>query len=199
MAERLVASGVRMRIRADVPEGGVAGLGARAVAFVMDSIVLFAFTMLFLTLAGLVIFISSDFGEENPSDSAFTGLVLVLLATIPSWLLLNFLLVLKRGQTLGHYVMGLRVLTEESTPPNARRVLASWLMLHPLLFHPIFSGLWVLVGFYLIDGGLLLLCCLALALLSLLAPVAALLFALIDPEHRALHDRLAGTKVVRLD
>jgi len=198
MAERLVASGVRARIRADVPEGA-AGLGARALAYIMDSIVLFAFTMLFLTLAGMVIFISSDFGEENASDSAFTGLVLVLLATIPCWLLLNVVLLLKRGQTVGQYVMGLRLLTDGSTQPNAKRILASWLMLHPLLYHPIFSGLWVLVGFYLLDGGLLLLCCLALALLSLLAPIAALLFALIDPEHRALHDRLAGTKVVRLD
>ena len=39
---------------------------------------------------------------------------------------------------------------------------------------------------------------LAVAILCFVAPVAGLLFALVDPGRRALHDRIAGVKLVRL-
>jgi uncharacterized RDD family membrane protein YckC len=199
MAERLAASGARSGTGAGyLPENSYARLGVRALAYVIDSVALFGFAMVFATVAGLVIFISSDYGEENPGDSSFTALVAVLMAAMPAWLAVNLGLALKRDQTLGQFVMGMRATTEDSGRPGPARLLAYWLALHPLLFHPIFAGFWLLVGFYAIDGGVLLVVCIALALLCIAAPVAALVFALLDPEHRALHDRLAGMRVVQV-
>lgn len=175
-----------------------AGLGARLVAYLLDSVVLFAFTTLFAALASLVILASSDFGAENPSDSAFSIFGIVLLATMPAWLLVNVLLLRRRGQTIGQYVMGLKVAMEDGSPPSARNLVVYWLALHPLFFHPMLAGFWLLLAFYALTSDVMFIVSLALALLSLVAPLAALIFALVDPQHRALHDRLAGAKVVHL-
>jgi uncharacterized RDD family membrane protein YckC len=94
--------------------------------------------------------------------------------------------------------MGLRVLTEESEKPPLLRLMLHWLALHPLIFHPYFAVFWLLVGFYAVPGGVLLIACIAIALLCLAAPVAAVIFAALDSEHRTIHDRLAGVKVVEV-
>jgi uncharacterized RDD family membrane protein YckC len=63
------------------------------------------------------------------------------------------------------------------------------------------SGPWLLVGFLgvaLAENEVILVLALALALLCLVGPLANFVFALFDPQHRALHDRLAGLRVVRL-
>ena len=199
MAERLAAPGVIGRTRASLaPESSRAALGARLLAYLLDSVVLFAFTMLFAATAFSIIFFSSDYGQQNPGDDAFSALAIVLLATMPSWLALNVILSWKRGQTVGHYVLGLRLLKEDEGRPNLKQVLVYWLALHPLFFHPLFASFWLLITYYTLESGLLFVGSLAIALLSFVGPLAALLFALADPQHRTLHDRLAGTKLVRL-
>jgi uncharacterized RDD family membrane protein YckC len=197
MAERLAASGAAGRL-SQVSADDRASLSARILAYCLDSIVLFAFTAVFFAIAGSIIMVSSDFGEGTASDEAFTGLIVVLMATMPCWLLLNVFLLRRRGQTVGQYVIGLRVVAEDGSKPETQRLISYWLALHPLVFHPLLGGLWLLFAFQSLSlqSDLLLIVSLALALLSAVAPVAALIFAVIDPEHRALHDRLAGTRVV---
>lgn len=198
MAERLAASAMKVRTSASTPDEGRAALGPRLLAYLLDSLVLFVFTILFVSIASLAIISSSDFGEQNPSDRAFSIFAIVLLATMPCWLLLNVLLIHKRGQTLGQYVLGLRLATEDGSEPTLGRLLLYWLALHPLLFHPLLAGFWIFIAFFSLGNNGIVILSLGMALLSIVAPLASLLFALVDPEHRALHDRLAGLRVVHL-
>ena len=178
-----------------------AGLGARLIAYLIDSIFLFGFTAVFATIAGLTVFVSSDFGEENPSDGAFLALVIILLASMPSWILLNLLLLRFRSQTLGQYVLGLGVTREDGEPPTVRQLGLYFAALHPLGFHPIFAMLWALIAWesvVLASSTVLFIGSIALALLCIAGPVASLLFAAVDGRHRGIHDRLAGLVLIRL-
>jgi uncharacterized RDD family membrane protein YckC len=198
MAERLAASAISARTSASSPDEGRAALGPRLFAYLLDSLVLFVFTTIFVSLASLAIIASSDFGEQNPSDRAFSIFAVVLLATMPCWLILNVLLIHKRGQTPGQYVIGLRLEMEDGSQPTSGRLLLYWLALHPLLFHPLLAGFWLFIAFFSLGNNGIVVLSLAMAVLSIVSPVASLLFALVDPEHRALHDRLAGLRVIHL-
>lgn len=204
MAERLAVS----RLASAPAEASFAGdedragVGTRLLAYVLDSIVLFAFTMLFAAAAFLNIFLRSDSGREDPSDAAIWASVAILMATVPAWLLLNLLLSVRRKQTIGQYVLGLGVFNENGRPAGAPRLIVYWLGLHPLLFHPLLAGFWFLLAYAsvsLSQSELAFVGSLAVGLVCLVAPLANFVFLLIDPQRRAIHDRLAGLKVVSLD
>jgi uncharacterized RDD family membrane protein YckC len=205
MAERLAAAlGSASRPRTSenyADEDRRASLPTRILAYILDSVLLFGFTMAFATASFLVVFLRTDEGEGHISDSTAWIAVAILVATIPAWFVFSLIMGLRRGQTVGQYVMGLRVVTEDDRPPGLSRLLAYWLALHPLLFHPILGGSWLALAYVSIslsDSTVVFVVALALTLFCLVGPIAGLLFALADPQRRALHDRLAGTKVVRL-
>ena len=204
MAERLAAARPALVGGENVEDAAGTwrvGIGVRALAYLIDSVFLFGFTAVFATIAGLTIFISSDFGEENPSDGAFLALVVILVAAMPSWILLNLLLLRFRSQSLGQYVLGLRIVREDGNPARIRQLCVYFAALHPLGFHPIFAGLWALVAWesvVLATSTVLFLAAIALALLCLAGPVASLVFAALDGRRRGVHDRLAGLVMVRL-
>ena len=181
---------------------GPAGLGSRLMAYALDSVFLFAFTMLFATVAFLNIYLGSDHGADNASDATIWRSVYMLLLTVPGWYLFNLALTSKRGQTVGQYVMGLRLASADGAPLTVKRLATYWLALHPLLFHPMLAGFWLLFAWVAIsisENDLLLILGLALAILCLLAPLASLAFAAFDRQHRGVHDRLAGVRVNYLD
>ncbi len=182
-------------------ESSRAGLGVRLIAYLIDSIFLFGFTAVFATIAGLTVFVSSNFGDENPSDGAFLALVIILLAAMPSWIALNLLLLRFRSQTLGQYVLGLSVVREDGDPAKIRQLCLYFAALHPLGFHPIFAILWALVAWesvVLATSTVLFIAALVLALLCIFGPLANLFFAAVDGRRRGVHDRLAGLVLVRL-
>jgi uncharacterized RDD family membrane protein YckC len=178
-----------------------AAASSRVLAYLIDSAVLFCFSIVFLLAATSVLFFDSDQGRDQITDAeawAFTG---ILTAMVPVWLLAGWAMYVRLGQTVGQYVMGMRVLSEDGSPPRPRQLLLYWLALHPLLFHPFFSGVWLLfayVGITLADSDALFVLGTALALISLIAPLAGLVFLLNDPQRRTIHDRLAGLRVQRL-
>lgn len=178
-----------------------AGAGARVLAYLIDSVVLFCFSIVFLLAAAMVLFLDSDQGRDQITDAEAWAVVGIMTATVPAWLLAGWAMYMRLGQTVGQYVLGLRVQNEDGSPPQARRLLLYWLALHPLLYHPLFSGVWFLfayVGITLADSDALFVLGTALALLSLVAPLAGLVFLLSDPQRRTIHDRLAGLRVQRL-
>jgi uncharacterized RDD family membrane protein YckC len=187
----------------DVTFGAVpAGLGARLMAYALDSVILFAFTMLFATASFLNIYLGSDSGRDTASDGTIWRSVYMLLLTVPGWFVFNLLLTSRRGYTIGQYVMGLRLASADEAPLTPKRLAAYWVALHPLLFHPMLAGFWLLFAWVAIsisENDLLLILGLALAMLCILAPLAGLAFALLDRQHRAVHDRLAGVHVTYLD
>jgi uncharacterized RDD family membrane protein YckC len=179
-----------------------AGLGSRVMAYVLDSVFLFAFTMLFATASFLNIYLRSDSGRDNASDGTIWLSVYMLLLTVPAWFLFNLALTSRRGQTVGQYVMGLRLASEDEAPLTPKRLATYWLALHPLLFHPMLAGFWLLFAWVAIsisENDLLLVLGLALAFICLLAPLASLAFAALDRQHRGVHDRLAGVRVNYVD
>lgn len=171
-------------------------------AYVLDSVFLFAFTMLFATAAGANIFLRSDSGRDNASDGTIWLSVYMLLLTVPAWFLFNLVLTSRRGHTVGQYVMGLRLASVDGVPLTVKRLATYWLALHPLLYHPMLAGFWLLFAWVAIsisENDVLLVLGLALAILCILAPLVSLAFAGFDRQHRGVHDRLAGIRVDYLD
>ncbi|HLF08286.1 MAG TPA: RDD family protein [Dehalococcoidia bacterium] len=201
MAERLAASRLATAPAGsnDTTDSDRAGHPSRLLAYLLDSLVLFGFTMLFAALAGLNMFLRSNNGEEAITDADQWTSIAIFLGAMPAWLLAMVWLGLKRGQTPGQYVTGLRVVSEDGSAPSLQRLAAYWLALHPLFFHPMFGAGWVLLAWAALLSEAAFVVSLALALLCFVAPLAGLIFALVDPQRRAIHDRLAGLKVVRLE
>lgn len=201
MAERSAAhrlATVRGHSADDATE--TAGLGPRLFAYILDSVVLFGFTMVFVTIAGLIIFISSDGGDHNPSDRAFTALVIVMLAAMPAWLIFTIGWFLRRGQSVGQYLLCLEITRDEGGVPSNGQVVAYSLALHPLVFHPIMALLWGYASYQsVIHSSLIfLLVGISMGVLCVLAPFASLFFAASDRRRRGIHDRIAGMRVVKV-
>jgi len=186
-------------VTATVPTLRRARLEARLVAFVVDSIVLLSFTLVFLAVAGLQLLIASDFGDKDPPASSFYAILAIAMAVIPLWLAFNVVLCRWRGQTVGKYVADIKVLREDGRPLDLRRCLIRFLLLHPLLFHPFLALPWLLtaaVATSVTLNAAVLVVTLALVFLSLAAPFLSTGSVLLDGRRRALHDRVAGTTVV---
>lgn len=203
MAERLAVPRRAGDSRARAAPGSApAGLGVRILAYAVDSVVLFAFASAVSAVAFLNILLHSDAGRVTASDRAIWSSAVVLLATVPAWGLLNLLLTARRGQTVGQYMFGLRLQREEGGEPGLARLLLYWLALHPLLYHPMLAGFWVLLAYVSIalsHAMAVAVACTAIGLLSLLAPLASLVMAAGDPERRGIHDRIAGMTVTRVE
>jgi uncharacterized RDD family membrane protein YckC len=181
----------------------VAALNARASAFLIDTVVLFAFQLVLFIIAGGQLLLLSDMGEVMPPDSSFAAFSAALsIGLLLIWTAFNVGLALWRGQSAGKYVVGIKIESEGGGRVSLGRHVVRWLGLHPLLFHPFLTVSWAIMYFYFFSwvvnravyvasGALLLLC--------LVAPLVALAYVVLDPGRRALHDRLAGTVVVHLD
>lgn len=203
MAERVAASRFGAS-RASVLSGvdRRAGFGARLFSFLLDSVVLFAFTMLFAAAAFLNIYLRTDSGNLDPSDATIWTSVAILIAAVPSWLLLNLIVAVRRGQTVGQYVVGLRVVKEDGGRPGPLRLLLYFVALHPVLFHPLLACSWALLSYVTLSlsGNVaLVLGSLAVTLLSLMGPFVALATIAGDSGRRALHDRIAGVLLTKLE
>lgn len=90
-----------------------ASLEARLVAGVLDLVVLASFFLLFIAGAGLVLLLTSDFGDVDPPDSAFYAAVGIILAYLPFAALYFVLLWTWRGQTIGQLAMRVRVVRRD--------------------------------------------------------------------------------------
>jgi uncharacterized RDD family membrane protein YckC len=203
MAQR-AASGFAARAGAGdvpaVPEH--AGLGSRLFAYLLDSLVLFGFTMVFVTVAFLNIFLRSDSGRTDPTDATIWQSAALLMLTVPAWFLFNIVFASKRGQSVGQFVVGLRPATRSGGSPGLIRLIVYWLALHPLLFHPILAAFWFLFAYIVLalaEHGPVVIALVTIGLVSAVAPFASLLFALGDPQRRGIHDLIAGTRVVRVE
>jgi uncharacterized RDD family membrane protein YckC len=201
MAERSVAGRLATRAGDNTDDTAeTAGLGPRLVAYFLDSVVLAVFALVFAIIAGAIVFISSDGGENNPSDEAFSALVIVILATMPAWLLFTISIFWRRGQSLGQYLMGLEITRDEGGVPSNGQIVAYCLCLHPLLFHPIMAVIWAYATYQSVlhSSLLLVIVGITMAMLCLLGPIASLAFAAVDGRRRGIHDRLAGMRVIKV-
>lgn len=178
-----------------------AGLEARLMAFIFDTIILLAFASVFAAVALFQLLARSDFGDVDPPDSAYYLALAIIMAVIPFWLAFNLWLQASRGQTVGKYIVGIRIARSNGGRLGLVGALLRTLTLNPLLFHPVLAAAWVLLavfGTMRISNWGVLIVTTTLALLSLIAPFVALAAVASDGQRRALHDRIAGTLVVRM-
>ena len=181
------------------PDRPIAHTTARISAYLVDTIVLLALILVFFVLGGAVLLLSA--GESDPSDTALvTTIVIFSGGSLLTWTGLNLALMRWRGQTAGKYVVGIRVVAEDGSPPGLGRIAIRWFGLHPLLFHPLLLLPWTMLTLLSVDfafrGGIIVV--IGLAALAVLSPIVNAASLLLDPGRRALHDRLAGTIAVHM-
>jgi uncharacterized RDD family membrane protein YckC len=201
MAERSVAGRLAAVGRDSADDSAeTSGLGVRLFAYFLDSVLVSVFALVFAIIAGAIIFISSDGGQNDPSDEAFSALVVVVLATMPAWLLFAIAMFVRRGQSVGQYLMGLEITREDGSVPSSGEIVAYLLCLHPLLFNPVLAIIWAFAAYQSVfhSSVILLVGGIAMALLCIVAPLASLVFAAVDRHRRGVHDRLAGMRVIKV-
>ena len=196
LAEQTVAA------RATASGRPVANLNARISGYLVDSVILVAFILVFFVVGGAVLLFTSDFGAGDPPDWAYYACVALFVGgTLLAWTVFNLALLRWRGQTAGMYVLGIKTVGADGSI-TIGRLLVRWFGLHPLLFHPLLLPVWAVVSLLLFSftlNEIVLAVTLCLVLFCIAAPIAGLVTMLVDPERRALHDRLAGTLVIHLE
>jgi uncharacterized RDD family membrane protein YckC len=190
-------------LRMTAPTTRCAGLEARIVAFLFDTVILLAFFSVFLMISLFQLLLRSDFGKIDPPDSAFYAALGTIIGVVPFWLAFNLWLLMWRGQSVGKYIVGIRVAGSggDGDGLGLRQAAARILLLDPLLFHPLLAIPWALlavVATSLTINIVVLVVTVSVALLSLLSPFIALGAMIVDKDRRGLHDRIAGTLVVRM-
>lgn len=180
----------------------VAHLNARISAYLVDSVILIAFILVSFVIAGAVLLFTSDLGRGDAPDAAFNAFLAILLGgPLLAWTAFNLALMHWRSQTTGMYVIGIKIVSEDGPPVSRRRTLLRWFGLHPLLFHPFLLPIWAIFSLLVVSitlSQIVLIVTVALVLLCIASPIAGLVAMSLDPERRALHDRLAHTLVVHL-
>jgi len=176
-----------------------AGLEARLIAFIFDTVILLAFLAVFAIVAMFQLLARSSFGDADPPDSAYYAALGIIASVVPFWLLFNVWLQSWRGQTVGKYIVGIRIARDDGGRPGLVRTFARTLLLDPVLFHPLLAVPWALLVVYgtmLTSNTLVLIATVTVLLLSLFASPVALAAILSDARRRGLHDRIVGTLVV---
>lgn len=185
------------------PSEPVASLNARLSAYLVDSVVLAAFILVFFVLAGLQLLATSDWGGSDPPDEAIVAFIAVLSGgTLLTWSAFNIALLRWRGQTTGMYVLGIKAVGDDGSPLSPGQALLRWFALHPLLLHPFALPLWAVltllsVDFALSRGGVVMV--IAIALLAVASLFINLGLVLFGEGRSALHDRIARTHVVHIE
>lgn len=177
-----------------------ASIRARAGGYVVDMVIFAAIAMIVVVFAGFLLLAMTDWAKQDPSDPQFyTFLAIIGLGTPIVWTGLNLALLATRGQTGGQYVAGLRLVREDGSRLSPREAAAWWLSFNPLLFSwPMagVAGLPLAAVIALILSQLTIVVFGVVIILCIASPVIAFVSALMDGQHRALHDRIAGTIAV---
>lgn len=187
----------------EVPWPVSASLSARIAAYVVDSVILLAFVLVFFVLAGLQLLLASDWGETDPSDAAIVAFISIFAGgTVLAWSAFNVALLRWRGQTTGMYVLGIRAVREDGAPITGGQALLRWCALHPLLLHPFVLPLWAIlmllsIDFALSRGGIVMV--IAVFLLAAASPIVNLALVVFGDGRRTLQDRITRTSVVHIE
>jgi uncharacterized RDD family membrane protein YckC len=178
-------TGPKVRIR-------YASFEARAAAVLLDLLVFVILTALLVIAGSLVVLVSSDFERVDPSTTSINTFWGCVGGVAPVLLLYLFISYAWKGQTVGMAVMQLMVIRSDGRPLG---VLGSMARVIGLLTYVLFLVVGAGTAFLFRDNRPLALGAIGGAALVVLL---AFLMAAFDPRRRTLHDRMAGTIVVRL-
>lgn len=165
---------------------------SRVTAGILDVLVLFIIASLLVTAGSLVVLISSDFEKVDPSSTSINVFWGCVIGIIPASLLYFFIGLSWRGQTVGKAVMQIMVIRSDGRPLG---VFGAMSRVIGQLVYVLFALGGVLVAFALRDSTMQAAIATAAAFLLI---AFGFLLAAFDSHRRTLHDRIAGTIVVRV-
>lgn len=165
---------------------------SRVTAGILDILVLFIIASLLVTAGSLVVLISSDFEKVDPSNTSIYVFWGCAIGIVPTALLYFFIGLCWRGQTVGKAVMQIMVIRSDGRGLGVFGALARVI---GQLVYVLFALGGVLVAFALRDSTTQ--AAVATGAAFLLIAIGFLLAAF-DSHRRTLHDRIAGTIVVRV-
>lgn len=169
-----------------------ASFESRVVAGTLDILVMFIIASLLAIAGAVVVLVSSDFERVDPSGTALNVFWGCIGAIAPAFLLYFFVALAWKGQTIGAGVMALMVIRSDGRPLGVLGAVAR--VVGQLIYVLIVAG-GALLGYSLRDDTTM--AAIAVGSACLLA-ASGFLIAAFDPHRRTLHDRLAGTIVVRI-
>lgn len=176
-----------------------ASLKTRVAGYVVDMVIFAAMAMVVMVIVGAVFLWAVGGGTDDAPDSYFYAAFSVVAAFTPLlWSAMNVALLAARGQTGGQYVAGVRLEGAGGGRPAGRQILAWWLCLNPLLFNVpmvLVTAVPVTLILFISLSRVALFLLAVLVTLFVVAPIVALISAMVDDENRALHDRVAGVVV----
>ena len=177
----------------------MASVRQRIGGYAVDMVIFAALSMVVTVIAGLQLLLVTHGATQDSSKSVYAFLAIVGMGIPLAWSLLNLALLVTRQQTGGQYVAGVRLLREDGRRFSARDATAWWFCLNPVLFSwpsalttamPLaFVSSLVLSRLGIVAFGVVLTLC-------LVAPLLAIVSALLDRQNRTLHDRIVGVLVV---
>jgi len=188
------ATGMQERDRERRPPARLhyASFESRVAAGALDILVLFIIAALLVTAGSLIVLISSDFEKVEPSSTALNAFWVCVAAIAPAILLYFFVGLAWKGQTIGASVMQLMVIRSDGRPLG---VLGSMARVVGLLVYVLITGVGLIAAYAFRDSSAI-----AAAAVggAMLLAAMGFIWAAFDRHRRTLHDRIAGTIVVRL-
>jgi len=170
-----------------------ASLEARVSAAALDILVSLVIAALLILVGSLIILISSDFERTDPSNRAFDIFWGCAGAIAPAILLYWFVGLSWKGQTIGKSVMQIMVIRSDGRPLG---ILGSVARVIGLMVYVVFLGAGAIVAYAFKDSAIISGVAVGLACLFV---SGGILTAAFDSHRRTLHDRIAGTVVVKID
>ena len=174
------------------PRYRYASFESRVAAALLDLLVLFIIAGILVALGSLIVLVSSDFERVEPSDTAFNLFWACIGSILPSSLLYLFVAFAWKGQTIGHSVMQIMVIRSDG---RRLGVLGSASRIIGLLVYVLFIAAGALAAFALRDSAA---GAVAAVVGAFVLVGAGLFWAAFDRRRRTLHDRIAGTVVIRI-
>ena len=175
------------------PRVRYASFESRVAGAALDLFVMVIIASLLVTAGAIVVLVSSDFERVDPSVTSINIFWGCVGAIAPAILLYFFIGYAWKGQTVGMAVMQIMVLRSDG---RRLGVLGSIARLIGLLAYVLVVALGCLAAFTFRDSTGA--AAAAIALSFLLASLG-FIWAAFDRHRRALHDRVAGTIVVRIE
>ncbi len=169
-----------------------AAFESRVTAGILDVLVIFIIASLLVSAGSLVVLISSDFERVDPSNTSIYIFYACAGAILPVALLYFFIGLCWRGQTIGKGVMQIMVIRSDGRPLG---VLGALSRVIGQLVYVLFALGGIMAAFALRDSTMQAAIATGIAFFFI---AIGFLLAVFDSHRRTLHDRIAGTIVVRV-
>ncbi|HKS91666.1 MAG TPA: RDD family protein [Tepidiformaceae bacterium] len=169
-----------------------ASFESRVAAGALDLLVMFIIGAIFVIAGSLAILISSDFERVDPSSTSINVFWICAAAIAPALLLYFFIGFAWKGQTVGAAVMQLMVIRSDG---RRLGVLGAIARVIGFLIYVLIAAIAIIVAFAFRSSLIIAGTAIGVGLVLI---ILGFIIAAFDARRRMVHDRIAGTVVVRL-